>query len=347
MRALLVAALLSVPAAALRPIMPPAPEFPAAAPWFNAEPLSLARMRGRKAVLVAFLNPTELRSLRLLPVLKAWFDRYALSQLMVIGVLAPDLEAGKDASWLRAEVKRLGIEFPVVADPDRVLWKAYANDAAPALYLVDGRGRLVFDHVGEGDYDEFERELREALGELAGRLPAAVEPEEPQTKDCGRATADVRLGARAKKRPLRLDGKSAGRAALLVAAREGELASRGRWTLDDDGMRLAQANPEQDALVRVVYGGAQALAVLAPPRGAKLRFFVKRDDQWLYEGIAGDDVRYDDDGRSFVTVSGLRLYDLARDAEGRTHELTVIPEAEGGEIHAFSFANRCLATKLP
>ena len=347
MRALLLASLLAAPAGAVRPITPPAPEFAPGAAWINAKPLSLAMMRGRKAVLVAFLNPAKIRSLRLLPALKSWFDRYALSQLMVIGVVTPDLEAQKDAAWLRAEVKRLGVEFPIVLDADRRLWKAYANDGWPALYLIDGRGRLVFDRLGEGDYDEFEREIRSALGDLAPKLPEAVEFPEPKTANCGRATADVAMGERAKKPALALDGPSPPPRQMLVQAREGELASRGKWKLEPDGMSLAQANPDSDAFVRVVYAAPQALAVLTAPPGETQRFFVKRDDQWLYEGTAGDDVRYDDDGRSYVPVRASRLYDLARDPEGRTHELIVIPEKKGGGIFGFSFADRCTLTKLP
>jgi hypothetical protein len=211
-KGLWLAALLAAPARASRPIMPPAPEFPAGAAWINSAPLTLARLRGRKAALVVFLNPTGLRSIRLLPVLKAWFDRYALSQLMVIGVVTPDLAVGKDASWVRAEVRRAGVEFPVVVDADRRLWNAYGNEGWPALYVIDSKGRVAFDHLGEGDYEELEAELREALGDVAGRLPEPVAASEPRTKDCGRATPDAPLGARAKAAPIDLGAKGAPRA---------------------------------------------------------------------------------------------------------------------------------------
>lgn len=347
MRALLLAALLAAPAGAVRPITPPAPEFPPGAAWINAKPLTMSLMRGRKAVLVAFLNPTGLHSIRLLAPLKAWFDRYAMSQLMVIGVVTPDLEVQKDAAWLRAELKRQGVEFPVVIDGDRRLWKAYANDGWPALYLVDRKGRIVFDHLGEGDYEEIEKEMRDALSDLADPLPAAVAPPDPRRRDCGAATADVPMGARAKKRPISLDLDTT-RRTLLVDSRQGELATRGKWDAEPDGIRLAQANPDQGAFARVVYVATQAMAVLAPSApGKRTRFFVKQDDQWLYEGIAGADIKIDDDGRSFVVAEQARLFDLAHDNGDRPHELYVIPETKGGGVYGFSFADSCTATKLP
>jgi hypothetical protein len=348
MRALLLAALLASPAAAIRPITPPAPEFPDTAAWVNARPLSLALFKERKVVVVVFLDLTGLHSLRILPAMEGWFDRYALRQLMVIGVVTPDLDMQKDAVWVRAQVHRLGIDFPVILDGDRKLWKAYGNDGWPYVYVIDRKGNIVFDHLGEGDYGEIENEIRDSLYDLTtDPLPPPVNPPEPRTQNCSRATADISMGARGKTRVIAVDNDSSKRRLLLVASRQGELATKGRWDAEPDGIRLAQRNDDQNAFVRVVYEAPQALAVLAPAGGKKTRFFVKMDDQWLYEGIAGKDVRYDDDGRSFVLVDSLRLYDLARDAGDKPHELYVIPEKRGGGVYGFSFANTCTVTQLP
>lgn len=347
MRALWLAALLAAPAGAARPLTPPAPEFPPNAAWFNSKPLSLAMLRDRKAVLVVFLNPTGLHSLRVLPVVKAWFDRYALSQLMVIGVVTPDLEIQKDAVWVRSEMKRVGVDFPVVIDGDRRLWKGYANDGWPTMYVVDRKGRIIFDHLGEGGYGEIEGSIREALADVTDPVPDPVSPPEPRTKDCGHATPDAALGARSAVRPMNLDNDFSKRSLLLVLSREGETATRGKWDLEPDGLRLTRPAPDLGDFVRVVYEAVQALAVLAPPAGKKTRFFIKQDDQWLYEGIAGRDVRFDDDGRSFVDVDSARLYDLARDVGDRPHELYVMPDHAGGGVYGFQFADACIATRLP
>jgi len=341
-------AALAVPAGAVRPLTPPAPEFPPGAAWINAKPLTLAMMRGRKAVLVVFLNPTGLHSIRALPALKAWFDRYALSQLMIVGVVTPDLVIQKDAVWVRSEVKRLGIDFPIVIDGDRRIWRSYSNDGWPAFYVIDRKGRITFDHLGEGDYAETERELREALGDIVDELPAPVSPPEPRTKDCGHATPDVPMGTRAGAVQAKaVDNDFSTRRLLLVESRERELTTRGKWDLEPDGLRLVRPADDLGDFVRVVFEAHQALAVLGPPGGRKTRFFIKLDDQWLYEGIAGRDVRFDDDGRSFVEVTSPRLYDLIHDSGDKPHELYVEPDHAGGGVYGFQFADACVATKLP
>jgi len=325
----------------------PAPEFPPGAAWINSKPLTLRMLRDRKVVLVVFLNPTGLHTLRILPALKAWFDRYALSQLMIIGVITPDLEIEKDASWVKGEMRRVGVDFPVVIDGDHRIWKSYANDGWPALYLVNRKTRIVFDRLGEGDYAETETEIREALSDLTSDLPEAVNPAEPMTKECGQASKDVIMGSRAPVRPKQTELDPSHANTLLVQSREGELSTYGKWTLEPDGMRLDQANADQSAFTRVVYEAVQAFGVLAPPAGRKSRFFVKLDEQWLYEGTAGRDIRIDDDGRSFVMADSARLYDLVHDAGDKPHELYIIPETRDAGVFGFQYADACTATKLP
>jgi hypothetical protein len=52
------------------------------------------------------------------------------------------------------------LTYPIAIDNDFAIWRAFANDAWPAKYLFDDRGRLVRRWIGEGSYDEIEREIR-------------------------------------------------------------------------------------------------------------------------------------------------------------------------------------------
>lgn len=348
-RALLALSLLAAPAAADRPITPLAPEFPSDAAWLNAKSLSLERMKGRKVAVVAFLNLASVNSVRAVPALKGWFDRYWEHDLMVIGVFTPDLEVQRDPLWSKEQLKRFGLEFPVVLDGDHRLWKAYGNEGWPALYLLDVKNRIVFDRLGEGGYREFESEIRKALGVLRDEryLPPALDLPDAATRDCGAATGEIALGARkGARRPLALDKDFSIRSNIIVASRQGEVALRGRWDEEGDGLRLEQNNRDQSAFVRVVYQGAQALAFLAPAAGTTTRFYIKQDELWLHEGNAGADVSFDDDGRSFVSADSARLYDLTRDPSVAVHELYLFPDKRGAAARAFSFADSCVVTKL-
>lgn len=350
MRLLLLLLLAAGAARAERPINPPAPEFPPASAWLNATSLSMARMRQKKVVVVAFLNPTSINSVRALPALKAWFDRYALSQVMVVGVLTPDQDFQREPVWTKRLLKRYGIDYPVVLDSDRRIWKSYANEGWPALYLVDRRGRVVFDRLGEGGYREFEKEIRLALTDLLGssELPPPTDVAGPPRRECGSATPEISLGARPGVKPsLALDKDISMRRSLIVEARDAETAHHGRWDVEPDGLRLAQANKTQSAFVRVVYHAAQALAVLSPAETGRTRVFVKQDDLWLHEGNKGRDIQFDDDGRSFVVLDSPRLYDLTRDSIFTPHELFLIPDRQGATIHGLSFSDACAVTTLP
>lgn len=347
---LLLLVLLAGGARAERPINPPAADFPPASAWLNADVLSLARMRDRKVVVIAFLNPTSINSIRVLPALHAWFDRYALSQLMVVGVITPDLNVHREAVWVRNLLRRYGVEYPVLLDADRRLWKSYSNEGWPALYLVDRRGRIVFDRLGEGGYEEFESEIRSALAELIGaeNLPEPTGLKDPKNKECGSITREIALGARpGVKPPLTLDKDTSVRRQLIVDSRDGEIATFGKWNIEQDGLRLETANKDQSAFVRVVYKAAQLLAVLAPSEQGPTKFFVKQDDLWLHEGNKGRDVKLDDDGRSYVVLDGTRLYDLTRDSIYTPHELFLIPDRKGATVHGFSFSDACVVTALP
>lgn len=351
MRALPLLLLLAASAVrAERPINPPAPEFPPVSAWLNATQLSLSRMRERKVVVVAFINPTSINSVRVLPALTAWFDRYALSQVMVVGVLTPDLDFHRDPVWAKKTVQRYGIEYPVILDSDRRLWKSYSNEGWPALYLIDRRGRIVFDRLGESGYREFESEIRLALADLIGakELPAPTGFADAPRRDCGSVTREISLGARpGAKKALALDKDISMRRALIVDSRDGEAALHGRWETEPDGLRLAQGNRNQASFLRFVYRGAQALAVMSPAESGPTRVFVKQDDLWLHEGNKGRDIQFDDDGRSFVVLDSPRLYDLTRDSVFTPHELFLIPERQGATVHGLSFSDACLVTTLP
>ena len=63
----------------------PAPPFPRDLRWVNVAPLRMDQQRGRP-VLVEFWDFCRVNSLRTLPYLSAWHERYAADGLRVIGI---------------------------------------------------------------------------------------------------------------------------------------------------------------------------------------------------------------------------------------------------------------------
>jgi hypothetical protein len=152
-----------------------APPFPRDLPWVNVAPLRMDQQRGGP-VLIEFFDFCRVQSLRTLPYVRAWHERYGPG-LRVISVHAPGFEPGRDEDAARAAVARLGIEHAVCLDLDFELWQLYDNEGWPARYLFDRGLHLHSFHYGEGAYAETELAIQELLG-TGGELVAPVRPED-------------------------------------------------------------------------------------------------------------------------------------------------------------------------
>jgi len=139
-----------------------APLFPARLPWVNAS--GQATLQRGRPMLVEFWDFCRANSLRTLPYVKAWHERYSAAGLRVIGVHCPGFEPSRDPDAVRAAVARLGIEYPVLIDSEFELWRDYENEGWPARYLFDGHARLFEYHFGEGGYTDTELAVQELLG---------------------------------------------------------------------------------------------------------------------------------------------------------------------------------------
>ena len=117
-----------------------------------------------RPLLVEFWDFCRPNSIRTLPYVKAWHERYAAEGLRVVGVHCPGFEPSRDEQAVRDAVGRLGIEHPVLIDTELELWQEYENRGWPARYLFDGRARLFEFHYGEGAYEETELAIQELLG---------------------------------------------------------------------------------------------------------------------------------------------------------------------------------------
>jgi thiol-disulfide isomerase/thioredoxin len=154
-----------------------APLFPPRLPWLNVPGGKASTIQRGRPLLVEFWDFCRPNSLRTLPYVKAWHERYAPAGLRVVGVHCPGFEASGDEQAVRGAVARLEIAYPVLIDSSFELWGDYENEGWPARYLFDGRARLFEYHYGEGAYEETERAIQELLG--VEREPLApIRPED-------------------------------------------------------------------------------------------------------------------------------------------------------------------------
>lgn len=141
-----------------------------------------------------------MNSLRTLPYLRAWHERYAPAGLRVVGVHSPGYSFGRDRAVARAAVARLGIPYAVALDPALEVWRLFGNAGWPARYLFDAGGALAHRHYGEGEYLTTERAIQAALRARDPdlELPQPLEPLRPEDAPAAMLepqTADIVLPA--------------------------------------------------------------------------------------------------------------------------------------------------------
>ena len=132
--------------------------------WLNSVPLSSKSLRG-KVVLVNFWTYTCINSLRPLPYVKSWADKYKDAGFVVIGVHTPEFSFEREPINVENAVRTLNISFPVAIDSKTRIWQSFNNEAWPAQYLVDAKGRIRYHHFGEEGYGEIERVIQQLLKE--------------------------------------------------------------------------------------------------------------------------------------------------------------------------------------
>ncbi len=156
--------------------------------WINVASLRMDQQRGRP-VLIEFFDVCRAHSLRTLPYVKAWHERYADDGLRVVSIHAPGFPPSFEEDVVRASVQRLGIEHAVGLDHEFNLWQDFGNQGWPARYLFTGEGTLLEYHYGQGAYDETELAIQELLG-VQRPLVAPVRPQDAPGADLVVPTPD-------------------------------------------------------------------------------------------------------------------------------------------------------------
>lgn len=142
-----------------------APPLPRPAPWVNVAMLRMDQQRGRP-VLVDFWDAALPQSVRCLPYLRAWDERYGGGEhgLRVVGVHAPAMPLVRGRDDVAAACERLEVAWPVLVDPEHRALQDYEVRGWPSRYLFDGEGWLHAFHHGDGGFHDLEHEIQALLG---------------------------------------------------------------------------------------------------------------------------------------------------------------------------------------
>lgn len=128
-------------------------------------PIKIADYVGKKVILLDVMTYSCINCQRTFPYIISWYERYKDDGFIVIGIHTPEFAFEKDKNNVEKALHGFGIRFPVVLDNDYGTWNAYGNRYWPRKYLIDIHGNIVYDHIGEGAYEETETKIRELLKE--------------------------------------------------------------------------------------------------------------------------------------------------------------------------------------
>ena len=286
------------------------PELEGATAWLNSEPLTPAGLRG-KVVVVQFCTFSCVNWLRTLPYVRAWEKKYRDAGLVVIGAHSPDF----------------------------AIWRAFENQAWPALYFIDAQGRIRHRHFGEEDYERSEQVIQQLLAEagvggvetdLVSAEPGGVELaanwdtlQSPETYvGYGRATGLVSPG-----------GVDPDRSKLYMdppQLRLNQWSLSGDWTV---GEQITTLNEPGGRITCRFHARDVNLVMGTRTDGGTARYLVLFDGE-PPNGNRGIDV----DQRGSGTIAAPRLYQLVRQSGAiaeRTFEITFLDA--GAQAYVFTF----------
>ncbi|MCF7834287.1 MAG: redoxin family protein [Candidatus Pacebacteria bacterium] len=161
-----------------------APEFSSIDGYINTEGkiVTLESLKG-KIVLLDIWTYSCINCQRTLPYLNSWYEKYRENGLEIVGLHTPEFSFEKNKSNVENAVKKFGIKYPVFMDNDYSTWRALGNQYWPRKYLIDAQGYIIYDHIGEGAYEETEKAIQEALSEINTEKIVAKKVQAPNIVD--------------------------------------------------------------------------------------------------------------------------------------------------------------------
>lgn len=348
--------------------------------WINSEPLLVAHMDEEgssylfsasdsvknRVILLDFWDFTLLPCRRTLSYILEWNRRYVPAGLLTIGIHTPFFSFGRDKKNVLDAAQYLGITYPVVMDNEYLYWRALENRYWPRRVLLDAKGNIAFDVIGEEGYPQMERKIQALLRQLSPGLasPTVMAPVRAMDQPgyvAKLSTPDVFFGL---KRDTRV-GNSVKPSILgeeIVYQDEGKEGRvpdapylEGAWTTNEESLSVSipviMPNQKKEFYkgpqrIMIDFNGTEAYLVAQTkpktagdiPQAVKLQVFL--DNKPLPEDYFGADCYLNDLRKSEVLIRDPRLYEIAKNLDYGTHQLAINVDPGGSdtvEIFAMFF----------
>jgi hypothetical protein len=271
-----------------------------------------------------------------LPYLTGWHEKYKDQGLEIIGIHTPEFFFEKKKENVAAAIDQYQIKYPVVLDNDYGTWHAYANQYWPRKYLIDIDGFIVYDHIGEGAYQETEEKIQQLLNERSAVLGLAkpvssgfISSDNSETvADQNSRSPEIYFGAA---RNFYLGNGLINKIGPQNFPAPTDILPNtlylvGQWNIENE----FATNQSQNAKIIFRYQGQKVFLVSRANQPTKLKIFL---DGELISLAAGSDVLAGE-----IIIGQDRLYNLVDDQKGfGQHILEIMIDQPGLEVFTFTF----------
>ncbi len=290
----------------------------------QGKPITISEFKGKKVVLLDIWTYSCINCIRTIPHLNKLYKKYEGEGLVIIGLHTPEFAFEKIQKNVEDAVKRFDITYPVVLDNDFSTWNAYGNQYWPRKYLIDLDGYIVYDHIGEGGYEETEQAIKKALQERNARL------------GIGEKMPVVSSGVAGETTPL--TGQVRSHELYFGSARNSDL-SNGKPGTNGSQTLTVPTDLKADQLYlggtwsfTPEYTESVADSTIALTYKAKNVYLVA-------SSVNGENVEVFVDGKSIGTVfiQGEKLYTIVAGTDYQEHTLLIKVKKSGVKAFAFTF----------
>ena len=330
-----------------------APEFAQISGYINTpnnSPITLSSLRG-KVVLVYIWTYTCINSIRPMPYIDDWNQKYSNDGLVIVGLHSPEFQFEKNYANVMDAVQRFGIRYPVILDSDHGTWNAYGNNYWPRFYLIDTQGYIRYDHIGEGNYDQIEKSIQSLVAERAALMGAkeisfntnhttVINPASLYYVDLRQnITPEIYIGYNTARAPL---GNPEGfkpdqTISYLVPSatnfKPHIVYLQGKWKNNPDNMELQNDTGRIVLLyyaksVNIIAGGSGGAVVKNDKEGGASAATVTTSNKSLGKDLSSD---------GSFRIDGQRLYNLSIHNNYTAHYIIIDVKGKGFQFYTFTF----------
>ncbi len=299
--------------------------------WFNSKPLKSQDLIG-KVILIDFWTYTCVNCLRTIPHLHRLWHKYKDKGLVMIGIHTPEFEFEKDPQNVERAIRDLHIHWPIVLDNNYVNWNNFANRFWPAKYITDREGKIVYEHFGEGAYEETEKVIQKLLAGRLDKLPLVDigEEEHLHGQACFIPTPELYCGygRGTLSNPTYFYDQIADYTAPEVLV-EDSIALAGKFYAAYEYVESAEVN----ATIVLKFVATEVNLVMRPVT-PKAEVGILLNKETIPENLSGSDVQ----NQGIVIVNGPRMYNLLKSNYMVDGVLDIVAKTGNFQAYAFTFS---------